>query len=63
MNDLSMSIGKERYGFFKWRYYIKIDNVTDYYYSKSRFVRKAFELVQKDCIEELKLENALNKIL
>lgn len=63
MEDIYFYIGKERYGFFKYRYYIKINDVTSYYYSKAGFVKKAFELVEKNCIEELKLENTLNKLL
>lgn len=63
MNDLDIFIGKERYRVFKWRYYIKTGNVTTYYYSKVQFVKKAFELVEDDCIEKLKLENTLNKLL
>ena len=63
MSDFDMIVGKEMYGFFKWRYYIRINGATTYYYSKSAFVRKAFELVEKDSIEELKLENALDRLL
>lgn len=63
MEDIEFYIGKERYGFFKCRYYIKIDNVTNYYYSKAGFVKKAFELVKKNCIEKLRLENTLNKLI
>lgn len=63
MDDLDMSVGKEMYGFFKWRYYIKIGNETRYYYSKARFVKDAFEFIEKNSVEELKLENALNSML
>lgn len=63
MEDTEFYIGKERYDFFKYRYYIRVNNVTNYYYSKAGFVKKAFEIVEKNSIEELKLENMLNKLL
>lgn len=30
INSITISVGKERYRFFKKRYYIKIDNITEY---------------------------------
>lgn len=31
MDNIEFYIGKERYGFLKYRYYIKINNVINYY--------------------------------
>ena len=44
----NISAGKERYGLFKrkTRYYIQIDNVTDYYYSEYVFWKKFFEVCE-----------------
>lgn len=61
-----MEIGKEMYKLFKWRYYIKVDNVTTYYYDKYYFVKKVFELIDLENIEitdEFELINTFNKIL
>lgn len=63
MENSTFYIGREAYGFFKYRYYIKVGNVTDYYYSKAKFVKEAFELISDDVIEQLKLENMLNKLI
>lgn len=63
MNDVIMNVGREMYGFLKYRYYIRLNETTTYYYSKSQFVRKAFEYVESGSFEELKLENALDRLL
>lgn len=59
----SFFIGREMYGFFKYRYYIKIDNVKDYYYSKALFVKRAFELIDNNPIDQMELEDILNQII
>ena len=51
------------YGFFKYRYYIKIDNVKDYYYSKALFVKRAFDLIDNNPIDQMELEDILNQII
>lgn len=61
-----MEIGKEMYKLFKWRYFIKVDNVTTYYYDKYYFAKKAFELIILENIEvtdEFKLMKKFNKML
>lgn len=64
MNNSEFSVGREIYGFLKCRYYIKINNVKDYYYySKSMFVKRAFDLVLDDINEQRKLEDLLNKLI
>ena len=63
MNNSEFSVGREIYGFLKYRYYIKINNVKDYYYSKSMFVKRAFDLVSDDINEQRKLEDLLNKFI
>ena len=63
MNNSEFSVGREIYGFLKYRYYIKINNVKDYYYSKSMFVKRAFDLVLDDINEQRKLEDLLNKLI
>lgn len=44
----NISVGKERYGFFKKkvRYYIQIDNITNYYYSEYIFWKNFFEVCE-----------------
>ena len=63
MNNSEFSVGREIYGFLKYRYYIKVNNVKDYYYSKSMFVKRAFDLVLDDINEQRKLEDILNKLI
>lgn len=63
MDNVSMNVGREMYVFFKYRYYIRLNETTTYYYSKSQFARKAFEYVESGSFEELKLENALDRLL
>ena len=61
-----MGIGKERYGFFRKRYYIKVDNITNYYYSKYHFVKTIVENVEKlkiGAMDELKIDSLLEKML
>lgn len=45
----NISVGKERYGLFKkkTRYYIQIDNVTNYYYSEYIFWKNFFDVCEK----------------
>lgn len=61
-----MEIGKERYGFFKKRYYVKIGNVTNYYYSKYSFIKTIVENVEElglRAVDELEIDSLLEKIL
>lgn len=61
-----MEIGIERYGFFKKRYYIKIGNVTNYYYGKYYFVKDIVEYVEElglGALDELEIDSLLNEIL
>jgi len=50
---VEISVGKERYRLFKKRYWIRIDNVTDYYYSEFIFWKKFFELCENYEVSEL----------
>ena len=43
-----IQVGKERYKLFKRRYFITIDNVTNYYYDEYFFWKVFFE-VMKEC--------------
>lgn len=61
-----MEIGKERYKLFKHRYYIKIENVTNYYYDKYFFVRAIIQNVDElglGVVDELEINSLLNRIL
>ncbi|MDB2049611.1 hypothetical protein [Clostridium perfringens] len=61
-----MFIGKERYGFFQIRYFIKIDNTTTYYYDKYFFVRAVIK-VQKElgltALDEFRIACKVNTII
>ena len=52
--------------FFRKRYYIKVDNITNYYYSKYHFVKTIVENVEKlkiGAMDELKIDSLLEKML
>lgn len=61
-----MFIGKERYGFFKKRYFIKNGDTTTYYYDKYFFVRAIIN-AQKDldlnAFDEFKISCEVNQII
>lgn len=44
---IEIAVGKERYNLFKKRYYIKIDNVTTYYYSEYIFWKEFFKMCEE----------------
>lgn len=50
---VEISVGKERYGLFKKRYWIQIDNVTDYYYSEYSFWKEFFRVCELYEVSEL----------
>lgn len=50
---VEISVGKERYGLFKKRYWIQIDNVTDYYYSEYTFWKEFFRVCELYKVSEL----------
>ena len=61
-----MEIGKERYGFFKTRYFIKVDNYITYYYDKYFFIKAIITNIKEldlGIIDELELAEKANKIL
>lgn len=61
-----MEIGVERYGFFKKRYFVKIGNITNYYYGKYYFVKAVVENAKEldlGAIDELEIDDLFNKIL
>lgn len=61
-----MEIGKERYGFFKTRYFIKVDNYTTYYYNKYFFIKAIITNIKEleiEITDELELAEKVNKIL
>lgn len=63
---MNLNFGKERYHIFKVRYYIKLDNITNYYYDKYSFVKAIVETIKEYEIskaDELRIRNILNKML
>lgn len=46
-------VGKERYKLFKRRYFITIDNVTNYYYDEYFFWKVFFEVMKEYEINSL----------
>lgn len=52
---VEISVGKERYGFSKSKvkYWIQIDNVTDYYYSEYTFWKEFFRVCELYEVSEL----------
>lgn len=65
INSITISVGKERYRFFKKRYYIKIDNITEYFYTEYDFWNNFFSICSEyeiDSLDILKLGYSINYV-
>lgn len=64
MNIYSISVGKQRFGFFgRVRYYIQIDDVTEYYYSEYIFWKNFFKVCEKyevSPVDQMKLGRSID---
>lgn len=64
MNICTISVGKQRFGFFgRVRYYIQIDDVTEYYYSEYIFWKNFFKVCEKyevSPIDQMKLGRSID---
>ena len=63
MGTCNISVGKRYFSFSgKVRYYIRINNVTDYYYSEYVFWKNFFEVCEKyevSRLDQMKLGNSI----
>ena len=63
IKSIIISVGKERFRIFKKRYYIKIGNITEYFYTEYDFWNKFFSICNEYEINKsdiLKLGYSIN---